>query len=125
MFELVHVPLLRTCTLVYNNFIANLFLQKSSNSFFSFFFLGSVGDMSHNVKRICLHCGRTFVARNGNWAFCSVGCRRLYNNHISFRCKECRNVSCKVRNNSLVNSPPDCEYLNNPERLDTVRYAPW
>ena len=78
MFELVHVPLLRTCTLVYNNFIANLFLQNSSN----IFFIGKYRIMAHNVKRICLNCGRTFVARNGNWAFCSVGCKRLYNNHI-------------------------------------------
>ncbi|MCR5656124.1 MAG: hypothetical protein K6G06_01560 [Butyrivibrio sp.] len=67
--------------------------------------------MAHNVKKICLNCGRTFNAYESSWAFCSMECKRMYGNYEGYRCRECRNAACKVRNNSLMNSPPDCENL--------------
>jgi len=74
--------------------------------------------MARNVPRLCVNCGRTFTAQHGGAMFCSLSCKRMYGNHVSFRCRDCRNASCKVRNNDLVNSPPDCENLKNPNRAD-------
>ncbi|WP_026523320.1 MULTISPECIES: hypothetical protein [unclassified Butyrivibrio] len=67
--------------------------------------------MAHNTRNICMNCGRLFTARESNHAFCSLECKRMYSNHSGYRCRDCRNAGCKVRNNSLVNSPPDCENL--------------
>ncbi|RKM53962.1 hypothetical protein D6853_14525 [Butyrivibrio sp. X503] len=72
--------------------------------------------MANNVKRICINCGRTFTAREGRKVFCSFNCKRLYGNHISFRCRDCRNATCSIRNNNLVNAPYGCENLLNPNR---------
>ncbi len=59
-----------------------------------------------------------FNAFSSKHAFCSLECKRRYSNHLGYRCKDCRNVSCKVRDNSLTNSPPDCENLG-----VKIRYA--
>ncbi len=64
-----------------------------------------------NLQKTCTNCGRTFNAIDPKKCFCSDVCKKAYSNHISYRCRDCRNVSCTARNNSLVNSPLKCSNL--------------
>ncbi len=67
--------------------------------------------MSHNVIKTCAGCGRTFNARNSNMPFCSKACKVRYSYHYFFRCKECRNISCTVRNVDLNGCAEGCPNL--------------
>ena len=64
-----------------------------------------------NIMRVCLFCGRTFNAHVSNQAFCCKDCKKRYANRMTFRCRDCRNASCTVRNESLQGSPVDCPNL--------------
>lgn len=61
-----------------------------------------------NQMKICLQCGRTFMSSKNKHVFCSVNCKTRYANHRGFRCSECRNISCTVRNNDSNITPNDC-----------------
>ena len=52
--------------------------------------------MAHNVVITCVGCGRSFTARTY---------------HYTFKCRECRNASCEVRNNALAGCATDCPNL--------------
>ena len=68
--------------------------------------------MSSNVERICMNCGRTFIARNGKYSFCSKLCKKKYGNHISFSCKDCRTLPCEYRNLTTNVTPSNCPNYN-------------
>lgn len=64
-----------------------------------------------NIPKICLFCGRTFLAQSQAQAFCCKTCKRRYANRMTFRCRDCRNASCTVRNEDLYGSPVNCPNL--------------
>ncbi len=67
--------------------------------------------MAHNVSIQCVGCGRTFIARNSSNPFCCKNCKIRYSYHYTFKCSECRNASCEVRNNNLRGCAIDCPNL--------------
>ena len=67
--------------------------------------------MASNVTRICVMCGRTFNARKGKFAFCSVNCKKRYGNHKSFTCDTCRTLPCEFRQEGSQVTPKDCPNL--------------
>ncbi|WP_081644813.1 hypothetical protein [Butyrivibrio sp. AE2015] len=73
--------------------------------------------MAINHKRLCMNCGRSFMPRDGSGVFCSASCKKMYCYHTTFRCIDCRNASCTVRNNALINAPCNCENLLNKNRV--------
>ena len=64
--------------------------------------------MGANSVKFCLNCGRSFVAHNSKHPFCSLSCKKRYENHTSFDCSQCRTVSCKYRNRDTKAIPDDC-----------------
>ena len=67
--------------------------------------------MSHNAMKICIGCGRTFNARNSNMPFCCKFCKKRYSYHYTFKCSDCRNAACEVRNNYLSGCAIGCPNL--------------
>ena len=67
--------------------------------------------MAHNVPIQCVGCGRTFIARNSANPFCCKACKIRYSYHYNFKCRECRNASCEVRNNALQGCAANCPNL--------------
>ncbi|RKM53979.1 hypothetical protein D6853_14615 [Butyrivibrio sp. X503] len=67
--------------------------------------------MPHNVVKICMGCGRTFIARNSGMAFCCKACKKRYSYHYTFKCRDCRNAACEVRNERLQGCAFDCPNL--------------
>ena len=64
--------------------------------------------MSSNHKKICLNCGREFLASKSSHPFCSVNCKIRYSNHKGYRCKDCRTADCELRNNYSNITPDKC-----------------
>ena len=64
--------------------------------------------MSSNVKKLCINCGREFVAKKSGHIFCSLECRKRYGNHTGYRCSECRTLPCEHRNVLSNKTPDDC-----------------
>nr|MBQ4454746.1 hypothetical protein [Clostridia bacterium] len=62
--------------------------------------------MGSNEKKLCMNCGREFVAKQAGQIFCSLECRKRYGNHTSYRCNNCRTLPCEYRN-VLSNITPD------------------
>ena len=67
--------------------------------------------MAHNIEKTCIGCGRTFIARNSSMPFCCKACKMRYSYHYTFRCKECRNASCEIRNVNLQGCAEGCPNL--------------
>lgn len=67
--------------------------------------------MTQNITKICMGCGRTFIARTSGMAFCCKTCKKRYSYHYTFKCKDCRNASCEVRNERLQGCAFDCPNL--------------
>ncbi|MEE3495540.1 MAG: hypothetical protein VZR06_10285 [Butyrivibrio sp.] len=67
--------------------------------------------MAHNTTKICIGCGRTFNARNSSMPFCCKTCKKRYSYHYTFRCKDCRNAACEVRNEYLNGCAQGCPNL--------------
>ena len=65
--------------------------------------------MARNVTKICMGCGRTFNAKNSKYPFCSIACKKRYTNHRQFKCSECHNAACTVRNNQSLTVPAGCQ----------------
>lgn len=80
--------------------------------------------MASNTLKICLCCGRTFIARDSKHPFCSMTCKRRYSYRRQFRCAECRNASCTVRNEYSCTVPAGCPNFGwEPPRSETILYG--
>ncbi len=64
--------------------------------------------MSSNVSRLCINCGRRFIAIKGRQAFCSLECKKRYGNHTGYRCATCRTLPCEYRDPNTNVTPDNC-----------------